>query len=148
MRIFPLIFNSTFPANVDRCMALLLWSREKSRFKRIRLGEDYCWTALIDFRRYVASIYNLIVFLWCIKLNKYIIEYNYISNTLIVSYQSGHTYESAVNLFVGLFSHYFCYRKPSSIRRTKSQNFSTTRLVLQLPLPNSLKLGVESVVEM
>ena len=39
---------------------------------------------------------------------------------------------------------YGIYRKVSNIRRTKSQDLNDSRLVLQLSLPNSLKLGVKS----
>ena len=35
-------------------------------------------------------------------------------------------------------------RKISNIRRTKSQNWNVSRLVLQLPLPNPMKPGVKS----
>ena len=36
------------------------------------------------------------------------------------------------------------YRKTSSINRTKSQNLNVSSLVLQLPLLNPLKPGVEN----
>ena len=36
------------------------------------------------------------------------------------------------------------YRKISHIRHTNSQNFTDSRLVLQLPLPNPLKPGIKS----
>ena len=37
----------------------------------------------------------------------------------------------------------YLYRKVSNIRRTKSQNLSDCRLILQLPLANPLKPGVK-----
>ena len=40
------------------------------------------------------------------------------------------------------------YRKVSNIRRTKSQNINDSRLVLQLSLPNPLKLGVKSIIRL
>ena len=40
------------------------------------------------------------------------------------------------------------YRKTSCISRTKSQNLNTSRLVMQLSLPNSLKPGVKSIMKM
>ena len=43
------------------------------------------------------------------------------------------------------FSH---YRKTCSVSRTKSQNLTVSRVVLQLSLPNPLKPGVESSMKM
>ena len=40
------------------------------------------------------------------------------------------------------------YREVSNIRSTKSQHFNVSRLVLQLSLPNPLKLGVKSRMKM
>ena len=40
------------------------------------------------------------------------------------------------------------YRKVNSIRRTKSQNVNVSRLVMQLSLPNPLKLDVKSIMKM
>ena len=40
------------------------------------------------------------------------------------------------------------YRKISNIRRTKSPNLNVSRLVLQLPLPNPMKLGFKSRMKM
>ena len=40
------------------------------------------------------------------------------------------------------------YRKISNIRRTESPNWNASRLVLQLPLPNPMKPGVESRMKM
>ena len=40
------------------------------------------------------------------------------------------------------------YRKTSSISRTKSQNLNVSNIVLQLSLPNQLKLGVKSRMKM
>ena len=40
------------------------------------------------------------------------------------------------------------YRKISNIRRTKSQNFNDSHLVLKSPLPNPLKPGVKSRMKM
>ena len=40
------------------------------------------------------------------------------------------------------------YRKSSNIRGTKSQNLNESRLVLQLPLPNPVKPGVQSRMKM
>ena len=40
------------------------------------------------------------------------------------------------------------YRKVSNIRRTKSQKLNDSRLVLQLSLPNPLKLGVKLSLKM
>ena len=40
------------------------------------------------------------------------------------------------------------YRKICNIRRTKSQNLSDCRLVLQLPLANPLKPGVKLTLKM
>ena len=42
----------------------------------------------------------------------------------------------------------FEYRKISNTRRTKSQNLNDSRLVLQLYLPNQLKPGVKSRMQM
>ena len=42
-----------------------------------------------------------------------------------------------------VLSRNFIYRKISNIRRTKSENLSDCRLVLQLPLDNALKPGVK-----
>ena len=46
------------------------------------------------------------------------------------------------------FSYQSKKRKISNIRYTKSQNFNDSRLVLQLSLPNPLKPGVKSRMEM
>ena len=46
---------------------------------------------------------------------------------------------------------YICfdiYRKVSNIRRTKSQNLTASRLVLQMSLPNPMKPGVKSRMKM
>ena len=40
------------------------------------------------------------------------------------------------------------YRKISNIRCTKSPNLNVSRLVLQLPLPNPMKLGFKSRMKM
>ena len=40
------------------------------------------------------------------------------------------------------------YRKISNIRRTKSPNLNVPRLVLQMSLPNPMKLGAKSRMEM
>ena len=40
------------------------------------------------------------------------------------------------------------YRKSFNIRHTKSQNLNESRLVLQLPLPNPVKPGVQSRMKM
>ena len=44
--------------------------------------------------------------------------------------------------------HIITYRKVSNIRRTKSQNFNASRLILQLSLPNPLKPGVKLRMKM
>ena len=44
--------------------------------------------------------------------------------------------------------YFWQYRKTSCISRTKFQNLNVSRFVLQLPLPNPLKLGVRSSMKM
>ena len=49
-----------------------------------------------------------------------------------------------INKYIDSVSWVKHYRKISNIRRTKSEKLSDCRLVLQLPLANPLKPGVEN----
>ena len=56
--------------------------------------------------------------------------------------------ESGIPPTINFFGQWYKYRKVSNISRTKSQNLIVSDLVLQLSLPNPLKLGVKSRMKM
>ena len=101
-------------------------------------------------------VINIVISLSCaafVLLPALMFEYIYDVTTAINIFWLDLTWlEGPPSLTCSYFTHQnhgiSTYRKVSNISRTKSQNLSGSRLVLQLSLPNPLKLGVESRMKM
>ena len=85
--------------------------------------------------------------LWCSAL--VLIDPNIASNTKTYMKTLLEIYLFSMYIHVYIASSFFAnYRKTFSISRTKSQNLTLSRVVLQFSLPNPLKPGVKSSTKM
>ena len=76
-------------------------------------------------------------------------SWNHLFWPQLLLFQSFHNRTLCANSPVfQIFEGQFTYRKVSNIRRTKSPILNDSRLVLQLSLPNPLKLGIKSRMKM